>query len=313
MRLPLFLRKNHLRSCRQQWVVLRTACYVFSGSEVAIEILSYFWTDFDKWTRGNLWILLGLVLSGVVTGLVCFLYKCAKMLSVVHRLGQTDISIELRVGSVFDVEGDLIIGTNTTFETDMSNGLIAPNSLQGQFTRKYYGGDIGHLNHDLDQELTSYEHTLLKDTRKGKMKRYKIGTVVALRPNEQMAYFVAVAQLNEHGVAEASLGEVRTSLGELWHFIGARGDLGSLVIPVIGTGRARVHVSKREMIREIAGSFIAACSERRFCKRLTIVVYEDDYIDDHIELRELGDYIGHLCQYVQMRKSGDAGDGKAIG
>ena len=145
------------------------------------------------------------------------------------------------------------------------------------------------------------------------MKRYKIGTVVALRPNEQMAYFVAVAQLNEHGVAEASLGEVRTSLGELWHFIGARGDLGSLVIPVIGTGRARVHVSKREMIREIAGSFIAACSERRFCKRLTIVVYEDDYIDDHIELRELGDYIGHLCQYVQMRKSGDAGDGKAIG
>ena len=313
MKFPLFLRKSHLKRCRQHWLVLRTACYVFSASEVAIEILSHFWTQFDTWTRGNLWMLLALVLSALLVGGASFVYRCAKMLSVSERLGETDIWIDLQVGDLFDTSGDLIIGTNTTFETSMANGFISEDSLQGQFTKRHYSNNVDHLDHDLDPQLEECTFVHLDDGRDGKTKRYDIGTIVALRPDGKVTYFVAVADLNKHGVAEGSLENVRISLGKLWHFIGERGELGALAIPVIGTGRARVHASKNEMIREIAKSFVAACSEKRFCRRLTIVVSEADYLDDEIDLLPLADYIRHLCQYVQIRRSIDAGEGNALG
>ena len=232
MKLPLFLRKGHLKRCKQHWLVLRAACYVFSVSEVAIELLSYFWTDFEKSTRGNLWLLLVLVVVALTVGAVSFLHRCRKMLSVSEKLGDTDIWIELCVGDLFDASGGLIIGTNTTFETSMTNGFISEDSVQGQFTKRHYSTNIEHLDRDLDQQLEGCPSSPLDDDRDGKKKRYDIGTVALLRGDGHATYFVAVADLNKHGVAEGSLENVRISLGKLWHFIGERGEFGSLAIPV---------------------------------------------------------------------------------
>ncbi len=256
-----------------------------------IEILSYFWSTFEEWSRGNLGLLVVIFLLGLLPiGIGRFLWKCRGMLSVSHRLDETDISIEIRVGDIFTLSGAFIISTNTTFDTDMSEGLISGESLQGQFTKQYYDKEE-YLDQELEEALKE-ERFILDDNKPGKKKRYEIGTVAKVLPRNQLAYFLAIADLNEHGVASSSLDNVRESLKKVWSYIGNQGGFDHLVMPVLGTGRARIQVPREVMVREIIRSFInARYSENKFCEKLTIVIFERDYREHDINLQELEDYI----------------------
>jgi hypothetical protein len=310
MKLPLFLSKSHLKNCRQYGIVIRISCYFYSGSWIAIEILSHFIPAFGEWSRGNLWLLSAIAVLGLLIGISRFLHKCAKMLSVSQRLSATDTSIEIRVDDLFNIEGAFVISTSTTFDTDMSDSSVSE-SVQEQFTRKYYG-NTEHLDHDIEKELEDREYTVIEDNRRGKKKRYKIGTVVKLQLQEQITYLVAAADMNEHGRDSGSLEDMRKGLGNLWDYIGERGELVPLVMPVLGMGHARINVPREKMIREIISSFIAACSEKKFCEKLTIVVWQKDYREHDINLQKLGDYLQHLCEYTDIRNKTDTGAGEAI-
>ena len=222
------------------------------------------------------------------------------MLSVSHQLRETDILIEIRVGDMFDTDGAFVISTSTTFDTDMPDNLVSE-SVQEQFTQEYYG-NTEHLDHDIEKELEDEEYTVIEDNRKGKKKHYQIGTVVKLQPQDQVTYLVAAADMNEHGTDSGSLEDMRKGLGDLWDYIGERGELVPLVMPVLGTGHARIHVRREKMIREIISSFIAACSEKKFCEKLTVVVWQKDYREHDINLQKLGDYLQHLCEYTDIRE-----------
>ena len=310
MKLPLFLSKNHLKNCRQYGIVIRTACYFYSGSWVVIEILSHFISAFGEWSRGNLWLLSVLVGVGLLTAIFRFLRKCAQMLSVSQKLSATDTLIEIRVDDIFNIEGAFVISTSTTFDTDLSDSSISE-SVQEQFTRQYYG-NIEHLDHNIEKELEDREYTVIEDNRRGKKKRYEIGTVVKLQLQKQITYLVAAADMNEHGRDSGSLEDMRKGLGNLWDYIGERGELVPLVMPVLGMGHARINVPREKMIREIISSFIAACSEKKFCEKLTIVVWRKDYREHDINLQKLGDYLQHLCEYTDIRDKTDTGAGKPI-
>ena len=277
-------------------------------------MLSHFDKEFGKLSSENLWMLSAIVLFSLFVGIFCFLRKCAKMPSASHKLAETDILIEIRVDDIFNLEGEgeFVISTNTSFDTQISNDLISQDSLQGQFTLKYYRNNVQHLDHDIDKQLKNHEFALIEDNRKGKKKRYEIGTVVKLQPDGQVTYFVAVADMNEHGVATGSLEKMIECLGKLWHYIGEQGELGHLIVPVLGTGRARINVSREAMIREIIYSFIAAHSENKFCEKMTIIISDNDYRKYEIDLQELGGFLRHNCKYTDFKKKTDTGKGKAI-
>ena len=310
MKLPLFLSKNHLKNCQQYWLLIRTVSYVCSVCWIGIQILSHFVFAFDQWSRGNLRMLSAIVVLGLLVGISRFLYKCAKMLSVSQRLTATDTLIEIRVDDIFNIEGAFVISTSTTFDTDMSDSSVSE-SVQEQFSREYYG-NTEHLDHDIEKELEDREYTVIEDNRRGKKKRYKIGTVVKLQLQKQITYLVAAADMNEHGVDTGSLEDMRKGLGNLWDYIGERGELVPLVMPVLGMSHARINVPREKMIREIISSFIAACSEKKFCEKLTIVVWQKDYREHDINLQKLGDYLQHLCEYTDIRDKTDTGAGEAI-
>ena len=309
MKLPLFLDPNHWKKCRQHWWLIGTTGCVWGGCWTGIEILSHFVDAFEKLSRGNLWMLSVIIGIGLLAGISRFLHKCAKMLSVSHQLRETDILIEIRVGDMFDTDGAFVISTSTTFDTDPS--LTPRDSVQGQFTQRYYD-NTGHLDHDIEKELEDQEYTVIEDNRKGKKKRYQIGTVVKLQPQDQVTYLIAAADMNEHGTDSGSLEDMRKSLGDLWDYIHERGELVPLVMPVLGTGHARINVPRERMIREIISSFIAACSEKKFCEKLTVVIWEKDYPKHDINLQKLGDYLQHLCKYTDIRDKTDTGAGTAI-
>ena len=262
------------------------ACYVYTVIWTTIEILSHFFNSFAEWSRGNLVIFIGIIIMGLLIGGIRFILRCKKMLSVSANLERTDISIEIRVGDIFKLQGDLIIATNTTFDT----ARLSAENLLRQCCENYYD-KTDHFNHDLEKALKSERGSLIQNKDEGK-DHYEFGTVVKISPKQQIIYLFAIDELNEEGGASSSLESVRQSLTNLWRYIGNRGDPGHLIIPAIGTKSAGIQVPRDVMTTEIITSFITATySERKFCEKLTIVIYEKDYHEQKIDLQELGSYL----------------------
>lgn len=264
----------------------------FGALWLAVEITNFFLAG-SKWPDRlrDSWLLFGL------SGFVIAAAICKPRMTVSHKLNGRDIAIRISIGDMFAMPGALVVGSNTTYDTRISRELIAANSIQGLFTKKYYG-DETQLDRELESGLSAFPFTPLTGSRVGKTKRYGIGTCVRLNPPERTAYFVALADINEHGTASSSFEGLKDSLSKLWVFIGTRGLKEQIVMPVLGTGYSRLSQPRDEIVRETIKSFIAACSERTFVDSLTIVLTPGDVEKHHISLEELDAFLKHECLYV---------------
>lgn len=259
-----------------------------------VEITVFFFQDttIPDWLRSHWWLFAAL---GVGVAVV----KCWPKASVTYNLNGRDVSVEIAVGDIFRFSGALVIGSNTTFDTRISPTLIAANSVQGKFTGIYYSNE-DQLDKELAAGLSGVQFETLQGPRQGKAKRYPIGTTVRLDPKGRRAYFVAIADISEHGVAESSFEKLRIALAELWVYVGTRGLKEPLVMPVLGTGFSRLPQTREEVVREIVNSFVAACSERVFTDRLTIVLLPSDMAKHRLSLDELGEWLKHMCVYTSF-------------
>jgi hypothetical protein len=232
------------------------------------------------------------------------------------KLAGRDVLLAIEVGDLFDTSHALVISTNRTFDTMIGDNCISSTSAQGQFTHRYYR-DSTYLDTDIAQSLDGVPFHVNEQKTLGKTKEYPIGTVAMVRPSlengtRRRAYLLAIAQMNNHGRASGTLEELLAAIGELWAYVGLRGDIEPVRVPVLGTGYSRLTEQRSEIIREILKSFIAACSERRFCDHLTIVISYADYRQYNIDLEELGRYLTHVCKYAELKRPSDRGGGLPI-
>ena len=289
MKLPLMFTKNLRRSMLAEGAKIFLA--VCGGLWFLVEAPAFFFPKHFEWAQENLWAFCGYVVIALVVTIFKVWPQANAMLSVRESLEARDCSIEIQVGDIFKMKGEFIIGTNTDFATEMSPGPISEDSLQGQFTAKYYAGRGQHLYQDLEESLAGEKHTLVENTHR-QTKRYEFGTVAKVSARDQNVYFVAIDELDKQGVATSSLEKVRKSLSELWRYIGDHGEVGDLVIPIVGTKGAKIQVPREVMIIEIINSFInATYSGKNICENLKIVVYEEDYQNHNIDLEEVRNYL----------------------
>jgi hypothetical protein len=232
-------------------------------------------------------------------GLATSVALCKPKRTVKQKLSGRDVTITITIGDMFSIPGAIIVGSNTTFDTRISNELIAANSIQGIFTRKYYSEE-SQLDRDLITALAGHTPTKLPGKRAGKNQRYAFGTCARVNPKGRTAYFVAIADINEHGVASSQIEDLKDSLSKLWVFISTRGTKESLVMPILGTGFSRLSQPREEIVREIIRSFIAACSERTFADSLTITIAPQDVIKHCISLDCLAAFLSHECRYASF-------------
>lgn len=262
------------------WLCVEVADYFFKQTQLAATLQQSWWLFFAA----------GVVVAAAI---------CRPRLRVSYKLNGRDVTIEIAVGDMFDFPGALVVGTNTTFDTRISRQLISEKSVQGQFTKRYYG-DETQLNAELQTHLAQVPYEELPEARVGKNRRYPIGTVVRLNPRDRAAYFVATAHVNEYGVASGTYENLKNALAELWVFIGDRGMKETLVTPILGTGLGRLTTPREEVVREIVKSFVAACAEKVFCDNLTVVLLPRDLEKCQMSLERLGDYLRHVCCYTEF-------------
>lgn len=262
------------------WLIVEIAAFFFESTAIPQRLRDHWWL---------------FAFIGVAAALI----KCRPTMAVTKKLNGRDVTVEIAIGDVFSFDGALVVGSNTTFDTKISATLIAENSVQGTFTRRYFSEEAK-LDIEIAAGLGGTKAQQLSGRRQGKSDRYPIGTVVRLTPKGRTAYFVAIADINEHGVAEGSFERLQVSLAELWVYVGSRGLKEPLVMPVLGTGFSRLPQPREQVVREIVKSFVAACSERVFADRLTIVLSPKDVAEHKISLDELGAFLGHVCLYTEF-------------
>lgn len=245
-------------------------------------------------------------------GILLVILCVVTMLWVVHRatpkmsrkakLCNTNVSIEVVVGDIFAFaeKGAIVASSNTTFDICRDNDLISGSSLQGQITDRLYNS-WRDMDNEAKQKLRAVAPThTLTDDRKSNLLVYPVGTTVHLKPQGKDIYLVALTTMSAMGRSSSVFRDLQDALIGLWAFVARDGEHCPISIPLLGTGNARMNVTKEEVIRTIVDSFIAACAQqdKRFCNHLRIVVQTSDFEEGDVDLDEMGRYVEHMCKYA---------------
>lgn len=259
---------------------IRTVVTAFGGVYIVVESLDFF----DVYTRGQYgdWAFPLLLLVSV--GLAVGFRRPVRVINL--TLPQRDVQVEVRIDDLFGFEGATMISTNTAFESDVAGGKIAPTSLQGQFTAKYFTGNQNELIEQLRAQLDEINDE----------PPYPMGTTVEINTHGKTFYFTAMAQLNEQGNAHSSIADVSAALAGLWTFIRNEGELQEIGVPVIGTGRGRLRMSRKKMIGRIAESFVKASEYGKVSDKLVIFVHPEDARKFQVNLHDVKDYLVQLLE-----------------
>jgi len=284
------------------WQSLRTFSYwryavlSIDGFKTFLSIIGAAWGIIEVFDYFNLWnrndfpvfsVYLLLVFAFIVV-----LVTRRPLRRIEYKLQGRDLCVEVRIGDIFKIRGQKAIGTNTTFDTELSNGIISTASIQGQFTNTYYPQNIPALDAEIERGLIGEQFQQIQKMA-GKTQSYPLGTTVKIKQGSETFYLFAMASLNEFNVAETTPDEVIISLSQLWKFISTKGEKEDIVIPLVGTGLGRITTNRKQLLARIAQSFIKASEARIFCNKLTIVIYHGDVKRFGINLFEVRDLLNN--------------------
>jgi hypothetical protein len=103
-----------------------------------------------------------------------------------------------------------------------------------------------------------------------------------------------MADLNEQGNAFTTIDNIREALDGLWNHVREAGELQDLAVPVIGTGRGRLKLSRKKMIALLAESFVKASEQHKFTNKLVIVIRPEDASNFGVNLYDIKDNLNQL-------------------
>ncbi len=194
------------------------------------------------------------------------------------------ICVEVRIADLFNTTGAVVISTNTTFESDVAGGKISPNSLQGQFTARYFTGNQHKLIDEISRSLQLHYGAA----------PYPMGTTIPITTHGKTFYLTSMSKLNAQGNASSSIRDIEEALSGLWEYVRKAGELQELAVPLMGTGRGRLTVPRSRVAELIAESFVNASADGKISDRLIIVIHPQDAQKFSVNLYELKDRLRQL-------------------
>jgi hypothetical protein len=189
------------------------------------------------------------------TGLLMILAGTRAPSKIDLELVGTGGRVIIEIGNLFEAHDQTIVVTvNRWFDTTQE--WIAPSSLMGQLSRRWYGGEFN----EIEQGIAGARAP----------GRGEPGEIVALTKDGRTALLLAVADRDDETRSAVYVDEVWASLSRLWMYA-RRNDLPSMAVSVIGTGYSRARSSHALLLSLLLLSYATATFERPVCV-LRIVV-----------------------------------------
>ena len=187
------------------------------------------------------------------------------------------VTLVVRCGDLFDeADANLVVGFADTFDTDTENdAVISRASVQGQLLDRVYGGDRAQLDRALNQALAQVRPLVVESARdkpRGKRRRYAVGTVATLPLDGRRVFALVLARQDRDLVTTSSAEELGHALERLWESVRKQGLLRPAAMPLVGSGLARVALSREQLMIMIIGTFLRGCATGRSAPELRIVI-----------------------------------------
>lgn len=206
-----------------------------------------------------------------------------------YKLNGKDIRIRLVIGDIFEETGAIIVPINSSFDVDLGGTVLKTNSIQAQVIKKYYDSKMNGLQKSLNNKSPGNPPC-------------KIGTTVPIEKNGKKFYFLASSRKISEEKVETDKDMLTEALIGLWVYLSRFGSKEVIVVPLIGTGNARISSTRRSVFKEILQSFIASCHERTYCDKLVVVVNSADVHKYEIDIDELDEFLRFSCKYFDFQK-----------
>jgi Domain of unknown function (DUF6430) len=138
-----------------------------------------------------------------------------------------------------------------------------------------YGGDRAQLDRALNQALGAVPPVVVESARdkpRGKRRRYAVGTVATLPLDGRRVFALVHCRQDRDLVTRSSAEELRHALERLWESVRRQGMLRPVAMPLVGSGLARVALSREQLMTMIIGTFLRGCAGERSAPELRIVL-----------------------------------------
>lgn len=280
------------RHWKESWVkITNKALWLLGAIWLLISIVEFFYTQASPipHTPSFFWfVFLATTLFSIVSTL--------PPLNVVEKVRGKDILIRLVIGNIFNQDGDVVISSNSTFDTTFENDFISPDSIQGQLYKREYD-KLEHLDQEIEEKLQGVTPIQKHNRQCSKSNQYEIGTIIKLTHRSGFkTYWMALADVNEHGKPDGKFENLQICLESLWRYIGEKGHMSRLIMPVSGSGRTGINENRITILKEIIFSFVAMTKERKITEELVICIHPSDIRNDKLNIYELMDYLKCQCK-----------------
>jgi len=251
------------------------------------EFSGYYFTVAGSPWKPSVWGVIGL-------GIVVAIWMSRPLLRRKVLLPDHEVLLEIDVNNLYArKDGSWIIPCNCCF----LHSHIDEQAIIVQLRNRFFSSP-SEFDQVLAQKLQNIPYEL--DTVMGnQVKKYPIGTVVQIQLHGigQTVYLLATSELNPQGKGDPNLKHLEDSLRSLWTYIAEHGNTEPIIIPVLGSGRHRLVISRYVIIGMIVKSFIAGLVQRKFTKRLTIVMQPKAFLDNQYNLDEIESYFSSAGKF----------------
>ncbi len=227
----------------------------------------------------------------------------------IFKVNNRDVEVALKIGSIEKTNSAYIVPVNSEFDMNLNGSVQVATSVKSMVIKKFFAGDNSIIQKRINQELKSKIYATQKENGK-----YKIGTTVRIETEDRknIFYFVVNSYKVNDKRVEASEDSLSLTLSGLWSYISTHGAKEHVAIPLLGTGNGRLKIPREEVYKEIVRSFIASCSGKSYCDKLTIVIRDEDVTKCKINIEELVEFTKLHTEYADYRKDTKASDINSI-
>lgn len=177
--------------------------------------------------------------------------------------------VEIKEGNIFKEEDLKVINFNEYFDTKVDNKIIAENTLNGQFIKKYVE-NIEELDNLIDQKLEKLDYnTNRKD---GKKKRYALGEIVEYKD----FLITSLSKFDDQNRANLTLKEYIGFLMNFWNSLDVIYANRNVSITIFGSGTTRfkeiTYISDQELLEIIIWSFKISKVKFKYPTKISIII-----------------------------------------
>jgi len=258
---------------------------VFGSLWLILEVLSFFQVDDVVAKLKSLWWLF------VTVGTIITLYVSLPKLKYSYKIKNTDVSVNLIIADILNVEGSIFVPMNNVLDFDNSGLIMGSNSIIQQLINQNFGGDHSKCEAIVNNYLGSHP-TISKNA----SNQYDFDTTIPISCNGKLYYIVCTSSLNSQGRSKTTPADLEISLQNFWVNMRNNGLKDDLVLPIVGTGRGRIGYPRRNVIKESVSSFINSNTDYGFCNSFTICIYPTDVKKYLFYFDELTNYIKNAAE-----------------